>query len=294
MVSQLVTAETLAPGSDVDVKPESGDTRFYSVTTILSALNTPAFVYWSAEETATEAVKLAGQLPAMIAERGRDEVVRHLAAARNRPPAGRSRTASELGTDVHSAFEQYALSGVKPDVDDEVQPYLDRFDEWAQKWQPVYLAAECAVFNERYGYAGTLDATAIIDGATVHVDYKSSRKTFDSRGKERGPYPVTALQLAGYRHAEFVATWRARRYERHQRRYYLLNDDERAMSLPVPAVDGSVVLHVTPEHADMYPVRTDWLVFERFLYVIEAFKWQQEISKTVIGEKLERGHRADH
>jgi hypothetical protein len=61
------------------------------------------------------------------------------------------------------------------------------------------------------------------------------------------------LQLAAYRHAEFAAVWRARRFEQYSRRYYLLNPEERAMALPMPKTDGGLVIHITPEHCDVYP-----------------------------------------
>ena len=272
---------------EIDVKPQAEDLRFYSVTTLIGALDKPALLYWAAEETAKAAVKVATTLKRRINEEGEAEVVKWLRDARFRP--GKDvRSASELGTAVHDAVEQYALTGVRPDVDDEVRPFLDRFDEWAQIWQPEYLAAEAAVYNKTYGYAGTLDAIAMIDGQRVLLDYKTSRKSVGSDGKPSKPYPEAALQLSAYRHAELIATWRARRFEKYRRRYYLLNTDEEKLGEPMPELDGAVVLHITPEHADLYPVRADEAVFEKFLYCIEVFDWANGLAKEVIGSPLER------
>lgn len=273
---------------EIDVEPEKADLRFYSVTTLIGCLEKPALLYWAAEQTAELAVKTHRSLGARIEDEGEEAVVKWLRDARFRPQKGQ-RSASELGTDVHAAIEEYALTGVRPEVDDEVRPFLERFDEWAQEWQPVYLAAEAAVYNLTYGYAGTLDAICTIDGQTVIVDYKSSRKSVGSDGKPSKPYPEAALQLAAYRHAEFLATWRARRFEKYRRRYYLLNDDEKGLAVPMPEVSGAVVLHLTPEHADLYPVRTDAEVFTKFLHTIECFGWAQEVAKTVIGSPLTKG-----
>ena len=71
-----------------------------------------------------------------------------------------------------------------------------------------------------------------------------------------------------------------------RRRYYLLGPQERELAVPVPPVDGGVVIHITPEHCIAYPVKCDVEVHEAFLYVLEAARWLFEVSKHVIGEPL--------
>jgi hypothetical protein len=269
-------------------KPSEDDERFWSVTTIIGQLDKPALLYWSAEEAAKCAVSVARSLPARIEEEGPEAVVKWLRDARFRPPKGQ-RSAADLGSAVHDACEEYAFTGQRPEVDDEVRPFLEQFDRWAQVWQPEYLAAEAAVYNRTYGYAGTLDAIAVVDGQKVLLDYKTSRKSIDGQGKPTGPYPEAALQLAAYRYSELLATWRARRFERYRRRYYLLSASEIELGHPMPALDGGVVLHLTPEHATLHALRCDEEVFESFLYAIEIARWQIEMSKHVVGSPLERG-----
>lgn len=284
--TQEVSTTAIKAPEPLDVaKPEPDDERFYSVTTIIGCLDKPALLYWSAEQAALAAVNASGSLAARVEEDGEEATVKWLRDARFRQVKGQ-RTAAELGTACHDAFEQYALSGVRPTVDDEVLPYLDRFDEWVQKWQPEYVAAELAVYNRTYGYAGSCDAFLKIDGETLIADYKSTRKSVDAKGKDTGPYPEVGLQLSAYRHAELAATWRARRYEKFKRRYYLLSPDEIEMGVPVPAVSGGLCIHVTPEHCHAYIVRCDAEVFESFLYLIEAFRYTNEVSKTIIGGRL--------
>lgn len=279
--------EVVRPGAVDQAKPDPLDERFHSVTTIIGALEKKALQYWSAEQTALSAVRVAGTLSGRIAEEGEDAVVKWLRDARFRRPKGQ-RSASELGTAVHDACESYALTGERPTVDADVLPYLEQFDRWCQVWQPIYLAAEAAVYNRTYGYAGTLDAIAVIGGQRVILDYKSSKRSVDADGKPTGPYPEVALQLAAYRHCELMATFRARRFEQYRRRYYLLNDIERAAGAEVPAVDGGIVIHITPDHCDARPVRCDSAVFEAFCFTLECFRWLQGLSKSVLGPPLEK------
>ena len=267
-------------------KPADDDERHWSVTTIIGCLDKPALLYWAAEQTAVAAVNSARTLEARVEEEGVDTVVKWLRDARFRRDRTQ-RTAAELGTEVHAACESYALTGQRPDVDAEVQPFLDQFDRWAQEFQPVYQAAEVTVYSPSYGYAGTCDAFLTVGGVRCIVDYKSSRKSFDNRGNPTTPYPEVALQLAAYRHAELAAVWRPRRMEQYRRRYYLLGQAEREMAVPVPEVDTGLVIHITPDHCDAYPVECGPDIFEAFLFVQEAARWQFQTSKTVIGRPLE-------
>lgn len=267
-------------------KPADDDERHWSVTTILGCLKAEGLLYWTAEEAAKAAVNSAASLQARIEEEGREAVIKWLRDARFRRAKG-ERTAAELGTEVHAACEAYALTGQRPDVDAEVQPFLDQFDRWAQEFQPVYQAAEVTVYSPSYGYAGTCDAFLTVGGVRCIVDYKSSRKSFDNRGNPTTPYPEVALQLAAYRHAEMAAVWRPRRMEQYRRRYYLLGAAEREMAVPVPEVDTGLVIHITPDHCDAYPVECGPDIFESFLFVQEAARWQFQTSKTVIGRPLE-------
>lgn len=266
-------------------KPEPDDLRFWSITTIIGVLDKPALLYWAAEQTAEAAVSIAATLAGRIQEDGRENVVKWLRDARFRQVRGQ-RTATDLGIAVHALLEEYALTGVLPEGDEETRPFLEQFDRWAQKWQPKYKAAELTVYSPTYGYAGTADGIMEIGGMTVNFDYKTSRKSFDNKGKPSTPYPEVGLQIAAARYAELAATWRPRKFEQYRRRYYALGAGEQEAAVPVPEVDGGIVIHITPDHCDAYPVRCDEDVYTAFLYVVEAARYQFEMSKTIIGAPL--------
>lgn len=145
------------------------------------------------------------------------------------------------------------------------------------------------VYSPDYGYAGTLDAIFTIDGVRFIVDFKTSRKSFDNRGKPTTPYPEqVGLQLAAYRYADYAATWRPRRYEHMRRRYYLLGVDERETAVSVPEVDTGLVLHLTPEHCEAFPINCDEKAHEAFLFTLECYRWVNSTSKTIMGPPLEK------
>lgn len=291
---------------DVD-KPDDTDLTLWSVTTIIGALDKPALLYWAAEQTANAAIDSAQTWQAMLQDEGRDTTTKWLRDARFRTPKTKLANTS-LGTVVHKVCEHYALTGSKPgrdyttelvqqagtpqtDVDTEVNlvgVMLNQFDDWLQRFTPSYQATEVTVYSPNYGYAGQLDALLTIDGIRFLADYKTSREAFNSQGQPRTPYPEqVGLQLAAYRYADFAAVWRPRRHEKFRRRYYLLSAAEQEMAVPVPQVDTGLVIQITPESCEAYPIRCDQESHHAFLYTLECFRWLNETSKSVMGQALE-------
>jgi hypothetical protein len=277
----------------VDATPADDDMRCWSVTTIIGCLDKPALIWWAAQETAKAAIYKQDSWRAIREENGDDEAIDYLAKARFRPPKG-ERGAAELGTAVHEACEQYALTGVRPEVDDEIRPYLDQFDGWLDRFQPEYQATEVTVFSPTYGYAGTCDGFMTIGGVPLIIDYKTSKRSFDKKGNATGPYPEAALQLAAYRYAEVAAVWPARRFESYRRRYYLISQAEHNMGVPVPVVQGGIVIHITPDHCEAYPVRCDESVHRAFLFVQEVARWHFLDSRGAIGDPMTSPLGEDH
>lgn len=302
-----MSVEAAAIGQEVvDVaKADADDLTLWSVTTIIGVLDKPALMYWAAQQTAEAAVDRAATWQGMVEDGDRAGAVKWLRDARFRPPADLL-SAAQLGTIAHTICEQYALTAIRPDKDmvtelvarelpngdiaaevDVLGRMLNQFDDWLNRFTPTYQATEVCVYEPTYGYAGQADGFMSIDGVRFIFDYKTSRDTFDSRGQLRKPYPEqVGLQLAAYRYASFAAVWRPRRTEKFKRRYYLLSPEERELAVPVPEVDSGLVIKLTPESCESYPIRCDQQVHTAFLYCLEAFRWMQETSKTVMGEAL--------
>jgi hypothetical protein len=297
------TAIPLTADAEVAVADgDAGDDRLWSVTTILKAFgDSEGLIYWTADETANAGVKSRETIAAIADREGEDAAVEWLRGARFRAGKG-ERSATKLGEDFHAAAERWVVNGVRPppgdplpngQVDAELAPYLDSFELWLERFQPVYTAAEVVVYHPRYGYAGQADGYCTVDGVPVIIDYKTSKKSFDGRGKRKKPWVDVGLQMAAYRHAEFAAVWRARRFEEWSRRYYLLNADERGLAVPTPTVEGGLCVHVTPHHCDVFPVDCGDTVFEAFLYAVEAARWSMFTSKRIIGDPLALMDRKD-
>lgn len=287
-------------------KADPTDLRHWSTTTIIGVLDKPALVYWAANETAKAAVNNVAAWRAIAESDGPEEAEKWIAGARFRGGKGQL-TAASLGTSMHAACEEFVLTGARPDdtqlaqivasngklnaaaVTSEVavmNTMLDRFSEFLDRFQPVYQASEVTVFHPDFAYAGTADGFFTIDGMRLIFDIKTTREPRDGQGNLKSPYPEVALQLASYRWASLAAVWRPRRVMEFRRRYYVLSSSERELAVPVPEVDGGAVVHITPEHCELFPVRCDEAIFERFLHVIEVARWKFEMEQHVIGAPL--------
>jgi plasmid stabilization system protein ParE len=290
-------------GETVEAHAEAADLILYSVTTIIGVLDKPALVPWAVDVTAERTVENLETVARRLEQEGAAEAVKYIKGLRWQTD-GRLRE-TELGTLAHALFDEYAMTGHRPEVVPELHPehrqhgvvlddrdifdlrrMLDQFDTFLQRYSPEYLATEVVVFHPDYRYAGQADGFARIGGDLLILDYKTSLKTWDKRGKLRTPYPEVGLQLAAYRYAELAAVFRARRYENRSRRYYLLSPTERAAAIPVPEVVDGVAIKVTPDHCGVYPVRCGPETHEAFLYALEVARWSFNESAHVVGNEM--------
>jgi hypothetical protein len=93
----------------------------------------------------------------------------------------------QKGKEVHSAIEVYDKYGMK-DIREEYKGYLESYIAWAKENHVTIIANEIICCHPRYGYAGTIDAMAMVNDSIAMIDFK----TGDVNAK------LTAVQLQGY------------------------------------------------------------------------------------------------
>lgn len=230
--------------------------RYWSVTTIISqGVPKPALLPWGIKMVAEGAADLADQLPALVAH-DRDAAIKMLKAL----PWSKKERAANLGTLIHAAIEAHRLGKPVPAPPADVAPYMTGFERFLADFEPEYVATEAPVFSRTQKYAGTLDAIVrmrlpLTEAPGLYVlDAKSGK----------GVYPEVGLQLAAYRHAEFIG----------------LPDGSEE---PMPPTDGALALHLTDRGYRLIDVRADRDVFQAFLYAREVFRFVESTSKTILG-----------
>jgi hypothetical protein len=225
-----------------------------SVTTILRVVDKSGpLVGWAKRETAACAVRNLDMLVRMR-ETGGD------AAATDwlkRIPDYQRDTAADIGTRVHRLVEQVAR-GTEPEVTPEEAPFVAAYRAFIAEHRPRFVAVEEMVASLRHGYAGTLDAIAVIDGETWLLDVKTGT----------GLYAETALQLAAYSFADFIGR----------------PGIPRRFRLPRATRFG--VIHVRPESARLVEYRVDRGTFAAFLEARRLHAWQQGPGRSVVGQPV--------
>lgn len=236
-----------------------GDEVFDSVTTILSGgVPKPALTSWAAKSVAEFVAANLAEVNAIAAK----DTAAAVDLMKGSPWRQRDAAAVQ-GSAIHAWAEAHVLGQVPKPAPAAHQPYLDGFLRFLDEWRPTYEASEATVYSRKYGYAGTLDAIAVIDGRRTLLDYKTGK----------GVYGEVALQLAAYRFAEFVG---------------MPNGDE----APVPDVEATAVLHLTPEGYSLIPVAADEVAFRFFLYAQQVRIFGESVSREVLGAPLPCPQRA--
>jgi hypothetical protein len=268
--------------------------QYLSVTSILGALDKPALVPWAAYRVADEICGDPDYWAAEVKRSARDARKR-LADSRFRPEGAGQLSATELGSQLHRATEHWAIQGVRPQVvHPEVAPLLEHVGTLLDLYQPEIIASEIICLNRGYGYAGQADGIWKVGGKTYLIDYKSSAKSHNGDGSERTPYPEVSLQTTAYSHAELVIPWQDHTRERKKSgRWYSIPDEALERAVPMPPVDGTMAILVTPSFAHPHVLLSsdeEWLTF---LHLLEVSRWVNGRGKNAVGPLLTPPGRAD-
>jgi hypothetical protein len=254
--------------------------RLWSVTTLIKlGLGTSdALVGWVAKTIAEAAINSRATVSQMLADEGEEAAITWLKDARWR----QTKKAQIRGSELHAAAEQLAL-GARPIVDATVLPYVEQYARWLRTWAPRFVMAEAPVYNPSYLYAGTLDGIVKIEERTVLFDIKTTPYG-PNEDRSRPPYPEVALQLAAYARATHVGVLSEQRYDDRRRRYYIF--DPKAQHEPMPKIDRALCIVVSPYDCFAVPVRIDDSVWNAFLYVREAARWQLAGAHNLFGPPI--------
>jgi hypothetical protein len=146
--------------------------------------------------------------------------------------------AAARGTQVHTYFER-ALRGQElatPFDNPTGALYLDAVKAFLDEQQPELVAAELVCINRDLngvGYGGTADCILRINGGVYKVDWKSRGEDSD-----HGAYAEEAAQIGGYADAD----------------YFIGEGPQR---MPMPALDGGLIVSIKPDGYRLFPVDLD-------------------------------------
>lgn len=177
-----------APKLSLNWSDTDGDGRAYkfpwdlsrvpSVTTVLKKENKDDLLGWVAFKT-SEWCAANWQ---MLAERSNQSAIQ---LARGRYRDYRDERA-EVGTGVHEYIEALLTDSWDfPELDGEQMAMVENFHRFTEAYEFNPIQVEATVWNHGFGYAGTLDTLAEVEGPGVKaglyvIDNKTSAKVYDS------------------------------------------------------------------------------------------------------------------
>lgn len=225
----------------------NGEGPLVGVTGTLRIIDKPAIATWAKRETARCAIRNWDMLQQMRATGGDEAAVAWL----EKIPDYQKDTAARIGSAVHRLAE---LAGreMALEASAEELPFVDAYRRFLADYRVKLLSLEKGVISLTHGYGGTFDLIFTLGGQTWLCDIKTSK----------GTYAETALQLAAYANADFVA---------------LENDPKRYR---IPTIDRFAVLHLRPDaYASGYSL-VEYAIgpgeFNAFLAALRLSKWSRE------------------
>lgn len=231
-------------------------TKAPSVTSITGCLPKPALKFWQGKMVAQCAVDDISMILDLLLKGNEGAALDHL----KRAPQRSSSVAAQTGTDVHALIETINKGTDPGAIHPLLAPFIGTYRQFLDDFQPEVLEAEATVWASDDRYAGTLDAILRIDDEVVLVDVKTGAS---------GIWPDACLQAVAYARADVILT---------------PDGTER----PLPPIEGAAALHIRPEKYELIPLRIDDDVYEVFESLLTVANWERELSKTVLGQAVDK------
>jgi len=112
--------------------------------------------------------------------------------------------ARAFGSLFHSAIDELNKTGFLTEEYNEVKPFVQHYIQWTRDEQVQFLDTEFTAVNERLGYAGQVDALAVVGGKLTLLDYKTQDVKEDGKGQLKPNwYESWIWQLAAYKNASW-------------------------------------------------------------------------------------------
>lgn len=180
------------------------DDRLPGVTTILdSGLPKKALINWSGNATAEYAIDHWDELATLPPS----ERLKKLKGGRYEAKD----LAANRGTQIHKIGERL-IAGEQVTVPDLIRPYVESYVRFIDEFQLRARHVEALVYSETHRYVGTLDifGDILLPDMPEYANLPRDEDGFvcdcliDAKTNRSGIFGETALQLAGYRYAEWM------------------------------------------------------------------------------------------
>ena len=174
----------------------NGGGPYPGVTSVLKVIYSFPLERWKLEGVARRALRDLDMLQALRQRGDEDAAIRLLLDSKDESVAARDR-----GSLFHS-WAEAVNRGEEPPIPAELSEECMGYLRWRDEAKPtIRLVEQMVISTTRYGFGGTFDMLAGLDGQTWLLDIKTSKTVADRRGRV---WRDMRMQLAAYAHAEFI------------------------------------------------------------------------------------------
>lgn len=198
MLTKLYNGEVLLDFNDkrhkftINGKDTFNGKLIISVTKVTGVIDKPALKFWAVNLGVDFLLKNIDKLKADI----EGKVIQKLIEESKKAHTKFLQKAATSGTLVHEWAEGFIKAKTEKDIppmpkDIQVHNGVMAFLNWIDEYNVKFLSSERHIYSKKYGYAGIMDAEAIIKGKKCVVDFKTSSAI----------YPEMRFQVAAYQAA---------------------------------------------------------------------------------------------
>ena len=226
----------------------------YGVTSIVGVLDKPALKYW--------AVNMAIEYLQANLKAGEplDEIqLKSLLDNAKKAHTVRLNKSADIGTLIHNWLEEYVKARLakkpspKKPVSKEMNNALSGFFKWAGENKVKLIASEQKIYSKKYGYAGTFDLEAMVNGKRTIIDFKTSNAIYPEMFLQASAYLQAKEEESGKKYNGGVSILRLSKS----------NKEKEITPFEVKSIDRKKV---------------DNLIGV-FVSCLEIYKWKQELNK---------------
>ncbi len=246
------------------VDDDNQGNKIPSVTTITKALPKDALVNWAGDATAAYAVDNWDRLAALTVAARLKDISKGRYAERD--------TAANRGRDVHRIGEEL-MSGKSVTVPDELVGHVDSYRRFMEEFDLHPIEVEQVVFSKKHYYAGRLDLIGDVrlpdlpEFEDIPRDENGfSRGLLDAKTSKSGIFGEVALQLVGYRYAEFG-----------------IGEDGSEHERSPEDVDFIAGIHIRRDGYDLIRLDGGPDVHRGFLYLKQVWQLVEDLPSLVLG-----------
>jgi len=184
--------------------------------------------------------------------------------------------AANRGTQVHT-FGERLMRGEKVTIPDPLVGHVNSYVRFLDEFQLRVRHLECLVYSETLRYCGQIDIIGDIllpdmpeyDHLPRDEDGFVNWCLIDAKTNRSGIFGETALQLAGYRFAEFLQT----------------DPKDPGTAIPMPEIAWTGAVWVRPDGYSLIPVKAEEDEHLAFQYVREVGRFDAG-SRDLVGDPI--------